>query len=130
MRFNLDVPVEKRSLKARDAIRLDLEFPPSAGAGEALRDWQARSAGVLACLKPGRVPGPVRLTLTYEERAGRRDLDHLIRPVVELCVRHALIDGDHRATLREVHAGWGAVRGLRVVIEPASNNVASSLYAL
>ena len=29
MRFSLDVPVEKRSLKvARDAIRLDLEFPP------------------------------------------------------------------------------------------------------
>ena len=118
-----------RSLKARDAIRLDLEFPPS-HAGEALRDWQARSAGVLACLKPGRVPGPVRLTLTYEERAGRRDLDHLIRPVVELCIRHALIDGDHRAILREVHAGWGTVRGLRVVIEPAGNNVASALYAL
>ena len=130
MRFNLDVPVEKRALKARDAIRLDLEFPPAAGAGEALRDWMARSGGVLACLKPGRVPGPVKLTLTYEERAGRRDLDHLIRPVVELCVAHTLIDGDHRAILREVRAGWGTVRGLRVVIEPAANNVNSSMYAL
>src|SRR6201985_257785 len=125
MRFNLDVPVEKRSLKARDAIRLDLEFPPSASAGDASRAWQARWAGVLACLKPGRVPGPVRLTLTYEERAGRRDLDHLIRPVVALCVRHALIDSDHRGTLREVRAGWGAGRGLRVTIEPARD-----LYAL
>ena len=73
---------------------------------------------MLASLKPGRVPGPVKLTLLYEERAGRRDLDHLIRPVVALCVRHALIDSDHRATLREVRAGWAAVRGLRVVIEP------------
>ena len=126
MRFNLDVPVEKRSLKAaRDAIRLDLEFPPSMDAREALADWRARSAGVLASLKPGRVPGPVRLTLLYEERAGRRDLDHLIRPVVELCVRHALIDSDHRGTLREVRAGWAAVRGLRVVIEPARD-----MYAL
>lgn len=128
MRFNLDVPVEKRSLKARDAIRLDLEFPPSASAGEALSDWGARAAGVLACLKPGRVPGPVRMTLTYEERAGRRDLDHLIRPVVDLCVRHALIDGDHRAILREVRAGWGPVRGLTVVIEPARGD--NSVYAL
>ena len=119
MRFNLDVPVEKRSLKARDAIRLDLEFPPGMEAGEALADWRARSALVLASLKPGRVPGPVKLTLIYEERAGRRDLDHLIRPVVELCVRHALIDGDHRGTLREVRASWGQVRGLRIVIEPA-----------
>jgi hypothetical protein len=128
MRFNLDVPVEKRSLKARDAIRLDLEFPPSMGAREALADWSARAAGVLACLKPGRVPGPVRLTLTYEERPGRRDLDHLIRPVVELCVAHALIDSDHRATLREVRAGWGDVRGLRLTIEPARND--NSVYAL
>lgn len=129
MRFNLDVPVEKRSLKARDAIRLELEFPPATEAREALADWRARSAGVLASLKPGRVPGPVKLTLTYEERAGRRDLDHLIRPVVDLCVRHALIDSDHRACLREVRAGWGAgVRGLRLTIEPATQN--GEIYSL
>src|ERR1700759_4510114 len=126
MRFSLDVPVEKRSLKAaRDAIRLDLEFPPPMESTEPQADWEARSANVLASLKPGRVPGPVKLTLLYEERAGRRDLDHLIRPVVALCVRHALIDSDHRGTLREVRAGWGAVRGLRVTIEPARD-----LYAL
>lgn len=129
MRFNLDVPVEKRSLKPRDAIRLELEFPPVSG-GEALADWTARAAGVLASLRPGRVPGPVRLTLTYEERAGRRDLDHLIRPVVDLCVRHALIDSDHRGTLREVRAGWGAgLRGVRVTIEPA-RDADTSVYAL
>jgi hypothetical protein len=128
MRFNLDVPVERRALKARDAIRLELEFPPSVEAREALRDWQARAASVLACLRPGRVPGPVKLTLMYEERAGRRDLDHLIRPVVELCVRHALIDSDHRATLREVRAGWGPVRGLRLTIEPATQD--GGIYSL
>jgi len=129
MRFNLDVPVEKRSLKARDAIRLELEFPPSVEAREALADWQSRAAGVLACLKPGRVPGPVRLTLTYEERAGRRDLDHLIRPLVDLCVRHALIDSDHRTTLREVRAGWGAGhRGVRLTIESAARE--GEIYSL
>ncbi|HEX2761582.1 MAG TPA: hypothetical protein VHM27_13750 [Rhizomicrobium sp.] len=129
MRFNLDVPVERRSLKARDAIRLELEFPPSGDAREALADWRARSAGVLACLKPGRVPGPVRLTLTYEERAGRRDLDHLIRPLVDLCVHHALIDSDHRACLREVRASWGAGhRGVRLTIEPAARD--GEIYSL
>jgi len=129
MRFNLDVPVEKRSLKARDAIRLELEFPPSVEAREALRDWQARSASVLASLKPGRVPGPVKLTLTYEERAGRRERDHLIRPMVDLCVHHALIDSDHRATLREVRAGWGVGhRGVRLTIEPASRD--GEIYSL
>ena len=126
MRFNLDVPVEKRSLKtARDAIRIDLEFPPPMESKEAQADWQTRSGHVLASLKPGRVPGPVTLTLLYEERAGRRDLEQLIRPVVALCVRHALIDSDHRGTLREVRASWAAVRGLRLVIEPAKE-----IYAL
>jgi hypothetical protein len=129
MRFNLDVPVEKRSLKARDAIRLELEFPPAVEAREALADWRARSASVLASLKPGRVPGPVRLTLTYEERAGRRDLDHLIRPLVDLCVHHSLIDSDHRATLREVRAGWGlGMRGVRLTIEPAARD--GEIYSL
>ena len=51
MRFSLDVPVEKRSLKAaRDAIRLDLEFPPPMESTEAQADWQSRSAHVLASL--------------------------------------------------------------------------------
>ena len=62
MRFSLDVPVEKRSLKARDAIRLDLEFPPPIESREAQADWQRAGGGVLASLKPGRVPGPVQLT--------------------------------------------------------------------
>ena len=126
MRFSLDVPVEKRSLKAaRDAIRLDLEFPPPMESREAQADWQSRASAKQTNHKPKQEPEPVKLTLLYEERAGRRDLEQLIRPVVALCVRHALIDSDHRATLREVHAGWAAVRGLRVVIEPARE-----MYAL
>ena len=43
MRFSLDVPVEKRSLKARDAIRLDLEFPPPIESARSQADWQARA---------------------------------------------------------------------------------------
>lgn len=119
MRFNLDVPVERRQLKAKPAIKLSLEFPPPPNALEACRDWQARSADVLKAMRPGRVPGPVRLTLIYGERPGRRDLDHLIGPVVGLLVRHALIDSDHRGILREVRARWGACRGVEVAIEPA-----------
>jgi hypothetical protein len=119
MRFNLDVPVERRQLKAKPAIRLQLEFPPPPTALEASHDWQARSADVLKAMRPGRVPGPVRLTLVYGERPGRRDLDHLIRPVVALLVRHTLIDGDHRGILREVRARWGECRGVEIAIEPA-----------
>lgn len=56
MRFNLDVPVERRVLKPKPAIKLDLEFPAPASALEASRDWQARSADLLKALRPGRVP--------------------------------------------------------------------------
>lgn len=61
----------------------------------------------------------MRLTLIYGERPGRRDLDHLIGPVVALLVRHALIDSDHRGVLREVRARWGQNRGIQIAIEPA-----------
>ena len=131
MRFNLDVPVEKRRLEGAG------RHPPGSGISSAIESRAKRRpigrrgrAGVLASLKPGRVPGPVRLTLIYEERAGRRDLDHLIRPVVELCVRHALIDSDHRGTLREVRAGWGAVRGLRWSSNPCQRQLRAMTAAL
>jgi Holliday junction resolvase RusA-like endonuclease len=115
VRFSLDVPVERRAIKEKSAIQFSLGFP--ALSGEALADWQARSLHMIQSLKPGRLPGPVKLSLTYEERPGRRDLDHLIGPVVDLLVRHALIDSDHRSILREIRAQWGEARGVRIAIE-------------
>lgn len=131
MNFGLDVPVEKRRIKDRGAITFDLCFPPSTNnlfantghgrvATQPYRDWQTRAGWEIVSNRPGRIPGAVKVTLQFEEKGGRRDLDNLIKPVLDLCVKHSVIDGDHRSIVRAINASWsGKVQGVRVTIEPA-----------
>ena len=133
MSFGLDVPVEHRKIADREgSITFDLEFPPSVNnlfangssgrfTTPAYRDWQTRAGWEVVARRPGRVGGPVKVTLQYEEKSGRRDLDNLIKPVLDLCVKHQVIDGDHQSIVREINARWSAeVKGVRVTIEPTS----------
>jgi Holliday junction resolvase RusA-like endonuclease len=130
--FGLDnCRVSRGPVKDHDAITLDLPFPPSvnnlfanSSAGrfttQQYRDWQTAAAWRLLADKPGRVPGPVKITLVYEEKNGRRDLDNLLKAVLDLLVKHNVIDGDHRTVLREISAKWSAnVQGVRITITPA-----------
>ncbi|MGH6828218.1 MAG: hypothetical protein ACREFW_04840 [Rhizomicrobium sp.] len=116
MRFSLDVPVEKRVLKAPGPVSFTLDFP--ALYGEGLAEWRARSAVLIAGHHRARVPGPVTLSLSFESRPGRGDLSRLAAPLVGLLVERGLIDGDHRTVLREIRAGWGRGRGVWITIEP------------
>ena len=120
LRLTLETPVERRPLADRPALSFELDFP--AGSGSAAHaDWLTRAGWRLAANRPDRMPGPVTLALHYEERAGRRDLAGLVQPVVDVLVKHGVIDGDHRSVLRSVTAGWGGegasdVKGVRVTI--------------
>ena len=127
MKFSLDVPVEKRAIH-RNGIVIDLEFPPSVNnlfvngsrgrfTSDKYKDWQTRAGWEIRANKPGRVPGPVKISFVFEERAGRRDLDNLQKAPLDLLVKHGVIDGDHRSIVREINAKWGAVKGVRVTIE-------------
>jgi hypothetical protein len=120
MRFGLDVPVEKRRVKDRAAITFDLEYPPNPRNVDACTQWAQRTTWEICASRPGRIPGPVKMTLVYEERSGRRIFEDLAEPIINLCVKHGVIDSDHRNTLREVNAKWGNVRGVRITIEPAT----------
>ena len=133
MRFSLDVPVEKRAI-VKDNIVLSLEFPPSANnlfangshgryTTSNYKAWQDRCESVIRCLKPGRISGPVRLTLVYEDKPGRRDLDNLLKPAIDILVKHKIIDGDHRNIVRELRAIWGQNRGVTITIESLTNLV-------
>jgi len=131
MKFSLDVPVERRRINDRGAITFDLSFPPSVNnlfantthgrvTSQQYRDWQARAGWEIVANRPGRVPGAVNVTLQFEEKNGRRDLDNLIKPVLDLCVKHKVIDGDHRSIVRAISASWSSkVEGVRITIEPA-----------
>lgn len=132
-KFGLDnCRVERRPIADHGAITFDLPFPPSVNnlfangkAGrfttQSYRDWQTAAGWRLLADKPGRVPGAVKITLQFEEKRGRRDLDNLIKPVLDLLVKHAVIDGDHRMVVRAIDAMWSAaVQGVRVGIEPAA----------
>lgn len=134
MKFSLDVPVERRAVKDKEAVTIDLPFPPSVNAmfannfGEGrgryptkqYKEWQTEAAWRILSQRPGRVPGKVKITLEYEEKGGRRDLDNLIKSVLDALVKHKVIDGDHRSVLREISAKWsGEVRGVRITIAQA-----------
>lgn len=119
MKFGLDVPVEKRRLNNRGPVSFGLEFPPSARNAEGCRTWAARSGWDVASKRPGRVPGPVFITLQYEERAGRRISQDMIDPIIELLDKFSIIDAAHRAVIRQITAKWADVKGCLVTIEPA-----------
>lgn len=131
--FGIDKPprVEKKALPPHESVTVDLPFPPSVNnlfangsrgrfTTQQYKDWQTNAGWKIQSDRPHRVPGPVKVTLTYEEKHGRRDLDNLLKPVLDLLVKHRLIDGDHRTIVREIAASWSAkVHGVRVTISPA-----------
>jgi crossover junction endodeoxyribonuclease RusA len=129
VKFSLErVRIERRELPD-NIIRLELPFPPSVNnlfangssgrfATKDYRDWQSAATGRVAAARVTRISGPVKVTLVYEEKSGRRDLDNLLKAILDLLVKQNIIDGDHRSIVREIHASWGQnVKGVEVAIE-------------
>jgi Holliday junction resolvase RusA-like endonuclease len=136
--FGLDkIRVERKQIAAHDSVEVDLPFPPSVNnlfangssgryITQQYKDWRTSAGWKLKIDRTPRLPGPVKITLTYEERRGRRDLDNLLKPVLDLLVEHKIIDGDHRTVVREIAASWSAkVQGVRVTVSPAEAAVAA-----
>jgi hypothetical protein len=119
MRFSLDVSVEKRRVRDHGKVTFDLAFPPSARNAEHCQSWARNSGWDIAQNRPGRVPGPVRIMLEYEERTARRISQDMIDPVLMLLEKFSIIDSLHRSCIREVSGKWATVQGCRVTIEPA-----------
>ena len=132
MKFSLETyKVERRAVAPGKSVVLTMTFPPStnnlfangSGGGrfpsKQYKLWQDENAWVLLAGKFARVPGPVRLLYEIEDKAGRRDIDNLLKAPTDLLVKHKFIDGDHRSVVREITARWvPGVTGLRVTISP------------
>lgn len=124
--------VVRGKIGPHDSVTLDLPFPPSVNnlfangsrgrfPTQQYRDWQSAAGWKLLADRPSRIPGPVRITFQFEEKAGRRDLDNLQKAPLDLLVKHNVIDGDHRSVVRELHASWSStVQGVRITIEPVA----------
>jgi Holliday junction resolvase RusA-like endonuclease len=141
VRLTLDVPVQRKAIAPRESVTLELPFPVSVNAmfannggpgrgrykTQQYRDWLTAATWRILADKPGRIPGPVSVTLVYEEKNGRRDLDNLIKGVLDLLIERNVIDGDHRSIVREINAKWSkSVQGVRITISQATDERAAA----
>lgn len=130
MNINDRIVVERRSVAKRKPISITLPYPVSVNAmfGQApgrqrfptstYRDWQERARDALRRQRPGRITGPVVLTLTVEDR-GRSDIDNLNKGVLDLLVKEQVIEDDRRQIVRSICSQWGSANdGVRVEIAP------------
>ncbi len=115
-------------------IRLYLPRPPSVnnayGGGARRRyrmpktkAWYEEAGKHVIEQKPKSIDGPVCVTLTVHDE-GRGDIDNKIKIVLDLLVKHRLIEGDERKYVRRVVGQWGTVDprengyGALVTVEP------------
>jgi hypothetical protein len=118
--------VERRKLRGATAIRLSLPFPPAreqlfvAGAERARirttrhKEWRALAASEILRQRPRCVLGPAEVTVTLEEKPGRRDADQFLDAVLACLSENGIVSGDR--SVRRVTVQWGAVRGAVVDI--------------
>lgn len=123
------VVVEHRPIR-REAISLRLPFPISVNAmfansrtgrdaTEQYRVWKREGGNMVVQAGRPHLSGPVEITMTFEDKPGRRDLDNLAKGVCDILVSMRVIDGDHSAIVRKLTLAWGTEKGALIRIVPA-----------
>lgn len=67
--------------------------------------WITKAGKELAAQRIGAISGPVNLKYVCPENA-RRDLGNYEKPMTDLLVAHAIIDGDRFRTVKKIHMEW------------------------
>lgn len=79
--------------------------------------WKFQAEMEIMRQRSGRVPGPVKISLFFEQRKGRHDLDNLIKGPLDTMCKMGVIDGDHSSVVREISAAWAlGITGCHIVI--------------
>lgn len=113
-------------------IVLNLDVPPSVnnlffnlkgGKGRArtveYMNWQLKAGWQIQVARQKPISGPVEITYRIID-AGHADLGNLEKAATDLLVKHRLIDGDDRKTVRKITMEWAPdVLGCHVVVSPA-----------
>jgi len=126
------VRVERKAIGLGGTITLALPFPPSSKtlweiapdggrvATKRYREWRRAAHAEILRQRPRLAIGPVEVTISLQERPGRRDADTLIKPVLDCLIASGVIASDQSPILRRVTAEWSNVEGARVEIKRLS----------
>lgn len=84
-------------------------------------DWLDEAGWTLIGRKPPRLTGPVDIQIQLNSKV-RGDPDNYAKPLLDLCVKHKLIEGDGPTIVKSVSIGLTPElnKGVRVIIEPAT----------
>lgn len=63
--------------------------------------------------------GAVNVAIIFPDR-GNGDIDNLAKAILDLAVKHGIIDGDNRKFVRELNLRWGGVELAHVTITGAA----------
>lgn len=110
-----------------------LPYPPSVNAlyravkgrsilSEKYREWQYEAGQVLGLQRPLPVPGAVNVTVELSPPdKRRRDIDNAgFKAVLDLLVKHRVIEGDDSKFVRQITARWvESENECTVIVEPA-----------
>jgi len=121
------VQVERRRIASRDEIVFSVPLPPSVnnlfinvpGKGRIktrrYRDWIKEAGWSLQTSRPGYILGPVKVEIVLPNKS-RLDTDNAVKPVLDLCVRHRLIDDDAGRIIRDLHISYADRADVKVTI--------------
>jgi crossover junction endodeoxyribonuclease RusA len=111
-------------------IRIDLPKPPSVnnlhlnvrGRGRVkspkYRAWIEHAGLALLMARPAKLQGPVSIDCEFEDK-GSGDIDNFSKAVLDLLVRHQVIEDDRRSIVRRLNLSWSTdVAGCRVTVTP------------
>lgn len=110
-----------------------LPYPPSVNAlyravkgrsilSEKYRQWQYEAGQIIGLQRPGMVPGAVNVTVELSPPdKRRRDIDNAgFKAVLDLLVKHRVIEGDDSKFVRQITARWvESENECTVIVEPA-----------
>lgn len=115
----------------RNSILLELPVPPSVNGAFATSQnggrhhsekynlWETQAGWEIKQQRPGRITGPVEVSIVIGKRKQRSDIDNRIKPLLDLLVKHQIIEADHDGCLKRVSAEWSEeISRARVEIRP------------
>src|SRR4051812_30722336 len=126
-----NIRVEARSIPLRDKVEFTVPLPPPLnglffnvpGKGRVksrrYREWIKEAGWAVAAARVGHIAGPVKVDILLPNSV-RADTDAYFKALLDLAVRHSVIEGDNSKIVRSLSVGFGDGVGAKVTISRVS----------